>query len=433
VLLKKRVAVSYLYLFKWTFIALLSGAVGVGVVRSFFFLLNRTQLFLLSTHVPLPVYTVLGAVLAGAVIYKIQPDASGEGMPSYLQGIRRYGGNLDPSVTLFKYFAALSTLATFGNGGIVGPLGRVSSGAMSWLVKNLRKLGFDADDLRTASICGMASAVGAIFHTVIGGGLFAVEIIQKDRMNYRDIFPAILASLAAVVISGLFGFSSFYGINPPGVFPELRTTGWILLLSVLLGIAGGLYTKFYSLVVRIMKREEGKVLLKVVAGSAVASSVAWLLNPGLLGTSNSLISGLMQGNREILSGALLYPVPIGWTLIIMLVLKAVCNCITVGSGMSAGFTGPAALLGMMLGSAYAFFLGFEPGSGAYFSFLAAGFSGMLASSMNIPLASAVMTVEIFGLKYSLAASLAAIIGFQINRHQTIYDFAVTGAGSGETG
>ncbi len=48
--------------------------------------------------------------------------------------------------------------------------------------------------------------------------------------------------------------------------------------------------------------------------------------------------------------------------------------------------------------------------------------------MNIPLAAAVMTIEIFGLQYSLAAGLAAIIGFQINRYQTIYDFAMGGAG-----
>jgi H+/Cl- antiporter ClcA len=51
-------------------------------------------------------------------------------------------------------------------------------------------------------------------------------------------------------------------------------------------------------------------------------------------------------------------------------------------------------------------------------------AGILASSMNIPIASAVMGVEIFGPQYSLPVTIAANIGFQINRHQTIYDFAM---------
>jgi H+/Cl- antiporter ClcA len=51
---------------------------------------------------------------------------------------------------------------------------------------------------------------------------------------------------------------------------------------------------------------------------------------------------------------------------------------------------------------------------------------MLAGSMNIPLAAAVMTTELFGLQYSFPAGFSAIIGFQVMRHRTIYDYAVSG-------
>lgn len=41
------------------------------------------------------------------------------------RGVRYHGGDLLFSVTFYRYRAALATLAAFGNGGIVGPLGRV--------------------------------------------------------------------------------------------------------------------------------------------------------------------------------------------------------------------------------------------------------------------------------------------------------------------
>jgi len=52
------------------------------------------------------------------------------------------------------------------------------------------------------------------------------------------------------------------------------------------------------------------------------------------------------------------------------------------------------------------------------------FSVILASIMNIPIASAVITIEIFGLYCSLTAGFSAVIGFQITRNKTIYEYAV---------
>ena len=141
-----------------------------------------------------------------------------------------------------------------------------------------------------------------------------------------------------------------------------------------------------------------------------------------------MFTALFTNTHSVLTGIFSDTLPIGLTLIVMLVFKAVFNCLTVGSGMSAGFAGPSILIGMLLGASMAYFLKIPIPSPSYYAFIAAGFSGMLASSMNVPLAAAVITTEIFGLNYSLPAGLAAIIGFQINRHHTIYDYALAGAG-----
>lgn len=421
--------VSYIFLLKWVLLSLTAGILGSVTVQSFFFFLTAISDFLLKYPVPPPVYAVFGAIITGGIVYRLQPEASGEGIPSYIQGLKVYGGKLPSSVTIFKYIAGLVTLSTFGNGGLVGPVGRVTAGIMSFISSRLHKLGLTDDDIHTATICGMAATVGAIFHTSIGGGIFAVEIIQREKMGYKDLFPAILSSSTAVFIAKLFGLRSVYLIQAPQELMDARMIGWLVVLSVLLGFAGKLYTRLYGLITKLIKREKGNVLLKVIAGSAVASCIAWFINPELLGTSGRLIQSIIGAEIPLLAGRLNGTISIGWILIVMMICKALCNCITVGSGMSAGFTGPAAIIGMLLGSSVAFFLNIDQSSPSYYAFIAAGFSGMLASSTNIPLASAVMTIEIFGLEYSIPAAVAAVIGFQINRHVAIYDFARAGAGT----
>jgi H+/Cl- antiporter ClcA len=290
----------------------------------------------------------------------------------------------------------------------------------------IRVTGFwTEDDRRTATICGLAATIGTIFQSSIGGGIFAVEIIQKAKMGYRDLFPAILSSASAVFVCKVLSWEGYYHFDAANQFMDVTLIGWLLLLAVIAGGAGGAYTVLYTWIACLFKRNEGNILLKVTAGSLLASVTAWAINPELLGTSRNMVGAIFHADYSLLAGNLSQAaVPVGLILIAMLVTKAVCNCVTVGCGMSAGFTGPAAITGMLLGMAMAQFLDIPTGTASYHAFLAAGFSAMLAGSMNIPLAAAVMTIELFGLQYSFPAGFSAVIGFQVMRHKTIYDYAV---------
>ncbi len=425
-LLSREYRRSLAFLLKWTFIAVISGIIGTGIVQGFNFILTKSSIFFSQTLNFLPVWPILGAVLCGTIFYRCSPGSAGEGIPSYLRGLHKNRGILDPKETFFKFWAALSTLATFGNGGLVGPLGRVSAGAMSFLAKRIKRLKFNEWDIRTATICGLAATVGTIFHSSIGGGIFAVEIVQKTEMRYRDLFPAILSSSTAVFFSKALGWETFYPIRAVQEFMDPRLLWALLLFAVLTGFIGKGFTELYIQVSRIFRRETSRnIIFKVLAGSIVAGFIAWLINPNLMGTSRSIIDALFREDTELLYGNLPQAVPFFLILLILLIVKSLGNCITVGSGMSAGFTGPAAIIGMLAGASWAHVFGLTPASANYTSFIAAGFSGLLASTMNIPIAAAVLTIESFGLQYSFPAGIAAIIAFQVNKHDTIYDYSKT--------
>jgi len=415
---------SYQYLVKWIFISSFSGFLGVIIVHSFAYIIKRSYGFFLKTSIPLFIFPIIGAIINGILIYKIEPSAQGEGIPSYIKSLRNKMGFLDIKTTIFKYLAGIATLSTYGNGGIVGPVGRVTAGLSSYIISKIKKIGFTIEDVRTATICGMAAAVGTIFHSPLGGGIFAVEIIQKDKMGYKDLFPAILSSTSAVYFAKVLGFKSFYQFFVIDEFMNLNMLGWLLLLAITAGLIGGFYTWLYSTISKLLKRESGSILIKVLTGTLLASLISWLLNPELMGTSAKFMDAILVGDLNIIKGKMFDSIPLFLTIIIMLLVKAFANCITVGSGMSAGFTGPAAIIGMLIGIAFTEMLNIDSSTATHFAFIAAGFSGMLASSMNIPIAASVMTIEIFGLYYSLPASFAAVIGFQITRNKTIYEYAV---------
>ncbi len=415
---------SFIYLFKWITIAVFSGFLANLVTHSFVFLIRKMYSLWQYSSLPLFLYPLSGAILNGTILYRLEPLAQGEGIPSYIKSVRNSRGSFSLRVTVVKYFAALSTLATYGNGGVVGPLGRVTSGLASGAVSKAGMLGFSRRDTRIAAVCGMAAAVGTIFHVPIGGGLFAVEIIQKDNMKYKDLFPALLASSSAVSFARLFNLDPVYSFNVINDYMEIGLIGWVLVVSIVGGIFGGFYAWLYGAMARLMKRESGSVLIKVLTGSLAAGMIAWMINPHLAGTSSGLITGILGRDIALLRGNIPEFVPVFAVLIILLLLKSAASTITVGSGMSAGFTGPAAIMGMLLGFAFSQILGLDGNTADHFAFIAAGFSSVLASSMNIPLAAAVMGVEIFGLYYSLPVALGAVIGFQTTRNRTIYEYAV---------
>jgi len=250
--------------------------------------------------------------------------------------------------------------------------------------------------VRTAAICGLAAAIGAIFQTPVGGGIFAVEIMQRKSMGYRDLFPAILSSATAAFLSWILGLGTDYAFSVPHAFMEVRMIGWLVALSVLVGLMGGLYTRMYAFIRRLIRRERGRVLLKVVIGTLIASSIAWAINPALMGTSKSLLHAVFLGNDGLLFGRLPQRFSPGWMMIALFFIKALCNCITVVSGMSAGFTGPAVIMGSLLGAGFTTLIGIPRAGPTYYAFI--------------------------------AGALTAIVGFQVNRHFTLYDFALAGSG-----
>ncbi len=424
---------SYAHLAGWFVIAIFSGALGAGLVAGFRWVLEHGQALIMRLPAPPPVVALIAALVTGLIVYRLSPDAAGEGIPSYLYALHHQGGRFPLSATLWKLPAALLSLVAYGSGGLVGPLGRVASGLASWVVGMTRRgeregrsraAGFQ----RTAAICGLSAVVSALFSAPIGAGIFAVEIIQRANMRYSDLFPSILAGTVAAWVAAALALEPIVPLLDLTPSIPISLLPLIVALSVIVAVLGGAFTRLYALAVTTFRRERGWVAPKVAIGMTASALLVWLTNPALFGGALPLLDSVLRADHASLYGLLPVTTPLVWAVLIAMVVRAFAACLTIGSGMSAGLVGPAALIGILAGVFAAALSGIAPGSSSYYALVATGFAGMLAGAMNVPIAAAVMTVEVFGLAFGLPAGLSVVVGFQINRHRMIYDFAVAGSG-----
>jgi len=419
---------SYRYLLGWIALGAVAGVTGASVLALFTWLVDAGQRVLLASGVPIPVAAVVAALIVGGIVYRVSPDAAGEGVPSYLYALNRARARFPLLVTLMKFPAAVITLVGFGSGGVVGPVGRVSSGLVSLIGRLHDDERLREERAHTAAVCGMAATVAALFHAPIGGGIFAVEIVQRANMRYRDLFPAVLAAAVSVGFSRAMGWEPLIEIADQSATIDLGFLPWTIAFALVVGLIGTLYVRGYALAVRVFRRDQGRVTLKVVVGMAAASLLVWLVNPALLGTAAGMTATLANGELDLLFGAFAATTPIALVAIAMMVVRMAASYLTTGSGMSAGLTAPAIQLGMLAAVAAAELVRAVAGADLTGAFLAVGFAGMLAGSMNVPIAAAVLAVEVFGSGLGMPAIFASIIAFQMNRHSTIYDFALAGSG-----
>lgn len=408
------------YLGSWCLIALVSGTIGVVITGGFLFVLDRALKTWVHLGWNIILVAVSGALLA-ALISRIEPESRGEGIPSYIHGVEEKGGYLSFKAGVVKLFSSLATLATWGCGGIVGPIGRVSAGLSSTLVGTIRSEGSDFTLRRTAAICGMSSVLAVVTGAPIGSGIFSVEIAQRRNMRYSDIFPAILSSSFAVFLSGAVGIAPLWDIATMGVKVGFNHLPALLLTILLAATAGRLFEIFYGTMSGFLHREASRgVEARFVLATFVAVAATWAVNPLLVGNGREF-TNLLLNDPLTAMGRLDGLVPMFVALFVFIFVRSMAVGFTVGSGQSAGFFVPLAQIGILIGTASAVLFGVGEAPDELRILQSTGMAGILAGTLNIPIAAAVISVEIFGPDLGLPVALAAVLGFQVNRHHTVYD------------
>lgn len=259
--------------------------------------------------------------------------------------------------------------------------------------------------LRNASgiflVTGMAAGFSGLFQTPLAAVVFAMEVLVAGELRYEALFPALTASLAASMTSGLLGLEKFtFSLTEPVVW-EMPMLARLAAAGVLFGLVGGMFAWMLKKGKHFAASKIKNPILRIALIGIVLSILLLVLYKGRYsGLGTNLIENSLQGST-------IY----SWDWI----LKFLLTILTLSAGFQGGEVTPLFSIGASLGAAAAGILGLPATLAA-----ALGYAAVFGSATNTLFAAVLIGAEVFGFEYFPYFFLVCSIAYIFNRNKSIY-------------
>ena len=392
--LKERVAHIGQYavtLLKWMVLGGVIGLVG-GIIGSLFHIGVDTATQARLAH-PWVLYLMPVGGLAIVGLYRLT-KTEGKGTNDIIASV--HFGEQVPGLLVPVIF--VSTVITHLCGGSAGREGAALQigGGIGYQAGRLLRLG--EKDLPLATLCGMSGVFAALFGTPLTATVFALEVISVGVLYYAGLVPCLTAALTGYLVSVLMGVPpTRFTVTVPGL--EVRTMLLVMVLALLCAVVSILFCRGLHGVEHLLKRTLKNPYLRVAVGAAVLIGLTLLTNGDYNGAGMDVIGRAIAGQAD----------PWAW------VWKLLFTAITIGCGFKGGEVVPSFFVGAAFGCVAAGWLGLPAGFGA-----AMGLVSVFCGAVNCPLASIILSVELFGSGDLLYFAMACSISYLISGYCGLY-------------
>ena len=378
-------------LLKWMVLGGVIGLVG-GIIGSLFHIGVDTATQMRLAH-PWVLYLMPVGGLAIVGLYRLT-KTEGKGTNDIIASV--HFGEQVPGLLVPVIF--VSTVITHLCGGSAGREGAALQigGGIGYQAGRLLRLG--EKDLPLATLCGMSGVFAALFGTPLTATVFALEVISVGVLYYAGLVPCVTAALTGYLVSVLMGVPpTRFTVTVPGL--EVRTMLLVMVLALLCAVVSILFCRGLHGVEHLLKRTLKNPYLRVAVGAAVLIGLTLLTNGDYNGAGMEVISRAIAGQAD----------PWAW------VWKLLFTAITIGCGFKGGEVVPSFFVGAAFGCVAAGWLGLPAGFGA-----AMGLVSVFCGAVNCPLASIILSVELFGSGDLLYFAMACSISYLISGYCGLY-------------
>jgi CIC family chloride channel protein len=371
----------------------------------------------ISYHWPaylvLPGIGLVGGLLAGWLVERFAPEASGSGMSEVKAVLARVPMPLNLRIALVKLISATLVLGSGMPLGREGPTVQIGA-ALANQLSNWAPT--SPEHRRQLIAAGAGAGLAAAFNAPIAGVLFVVEELLQD-VSGITLGTAILASFIASVISRLygshnldlshlnlaFGHTTFFAQEIP----------FYLILGVLAGLLGILFNKGILGSLAINRRLLHVSLPWRIGIAGLVSGLAIALLPAAFRDHAGLREILLTGtaNWSFAAIALL----VQFTLIIF----------TYGSGAPGGLLVPTLVLGAALGYLVGAVEHSLLGMSAATTYAHVGMAAFFSAVSKVPITAVVIVFEMttdfnLVLPLMIVSVVAYLVAEKID-HRSLYD------------
>ncbi|MEH2270411.1 MAG: chloride channel protein [Nostoc sp.] len=287
-------------------------------------------------YLVLPGIGLVGGILAGWLVERFAPEASGSGMSEVKAVLARVPMPLNLRIALVKLISATLVLGSGMPLGREGPTVQIGAALANQLSNWVPT---SPEHRRQLIAAGAGAGLAAAFNAPIAGVLFVVEELLQD-VSGITLGTAILASFIASVISRLYGSHSL-DLNQTLAFSHTtffaQEIPFYLILGVLAGLLGILFNKSVLASLAFNRRLVNLSLPWRIGIVGLISGLAIALLPIAFRNNAGLREILLIGNVNWVFAAIAFLVQ--FALIIL----------TYGSGAPGGLLVPTLGLGAALG------------------------------------------------------------------------------------
>ena len=379
-------------LLKWIVVGGLVGGVG-GVVGALFHLgVNYATSVRLAHPWVLYLLPLGGLVIAG--LYRLC-KLEGKGTNAVIESVH-FGSDVPVLLVPLIFVSTVITHLCGGSAGREGAALQIGGG-IGYRTGRLLHLG--EKDLPLATLCGMSGVFSALFGTPLTATVFALEVISVGVLYYAGLVPCITAAMTGYLISLLLGVPpTRFTVAMPAL--DAWTMLLVLVLAILCALVSILFCRGLHITEHLAARLVKNSYLRAAAGGVVIIALTLLLGTtDYNGAGMDVIQRALNGQAN------------GWAWL----LKLLFTAITIGCGFKGGEVVPSFFVGAAFGCWVGTLLGLSPAFAA-----AIGLVAVFCGAVNCPIASVVLSVEMFGAEGMLYFAMACAISYVLSGYCGLY-------------
>jgi chloride channel protein, CIC family len=355
--------------------------------------------------------TAAAVALAAWMVRRIEPHASGSGIP-HVEAVLR--GDLPPAPARLMVVKFIGGVLAIGFGlalGREGPSVQMGANVANWIGKLFRRAW---PDCRVLLAAGAGAGLATAFNSPIAGAVFVLEELGR-KFELRIAIAALGASTAAIAVARLFlgdapdfQVQTFANVSPPTILLYIA-------LGAIAGVAGVAYNRTLLGALAVSDRlARYPVEVRAAFVGGVVGALAFFA-PGLVGGGDPLTQAALAG------------VPALAILPALFLLRFYLGAISYAAATPGGLFAPLLVLGAQLGlfCGILFARWFPELSITPEAFAVVGMAALFTAIVRAPLTGIVLVIEMTAafvlLLPMLAACFAAMLVATLLRDEPIYD------------
>ncbi len=355
---------------KWAILGALMGTIG-GLLGAIFHHALHFVTHLRGEHTWLVCLLPLGGLLSVAW-YRLLKLNKNRGTNEIIDAVLS-GEELNPRIAPGIFGAAALTHLFGGSAGREGAALQLGGSVASGLSKLLKQ---EKEDRTVLIMAGMSSVFAGLFGTPLTAALFCMEFESVGTLFSPALLPCYLAAFTASRVSALFGVHAEGYLLAEAATISLGNLWAYLLLAALVSVLGIAMCQCFHTAEHLAAHHIKNPWVRIALGGAVITGLTLLVGDHRFnGAGMDMALAAVAGEADWYS----------------FLLKMLFTAVTLAAGFKGGEIVPTFCIGATFGCVVGGVLGLDAGVAA-----ALGLVGLFCCATNSPLASIVLSIEMFG-------------------------------------